>query len=70
VRGDKIEKLARRNNFGLLPKAGKVTEIACNEIVGTNCFGTLEENIVIGIGSHFEAARRFNHMRSVLKELK
>jgi hypothetical protein len=68
VRGDKIEKLARRNNFGLLPKAGKVTEIAGNEIVGTRCVGTLEENTVIGIGSHFEAARRFNGMRLVLKD--
>jgi hypothetical protein len=70
VRGDKIEKLTRRNNFGLLPKARKVTEIACNEIVGTSCVGTLEENTVIGIGSHFEAVRRLNEMHLVLKKLK
>jgi hypothetical protein len=70
VRGDKIEKLARRNDFGLLPKAGKVTEIACNEIVGASCVGTLEGNIVKGIGPHFESARRFNEMGLVLKELK
>jgi hypothetical protein len=69
VRGDKIEKLARRNNFGLLPKARKVTEIACDEIVGTSCVGTLEENIVIGVGSHFAAARSSNEMRLALKEL-
>ena len=70
MRGDEIGKLARRNHFGLLRKAGKVTEIAGNEIVGTSCVGTLEENIVIGIGSHFAAARRFNPMLLVLKELK
>jgi hypothetical protein len=53
-----------------LQKAGKVKEIACNEIVGTSCVGTREENIVIGIGSRFASARRFNAMRLVLKESK
>jgi hypothetical protein len=63
VRGDKIENSREETILLCFQKRGKVTEIACNEIVGTSCVGTVEENIVIGIGSHFEKARRFNEMR-------
>jgi hypothetical protein len=44
-----------KKRFWFAYKSWEVTEIARNQIVGTSCVGTLKENIVIGIASHFEA---------------
>ncbi len=70
MRGNKADKLPRRDDLCVLPERREVPPIARDEIVGTSSIGTLDKDVVIRIARHFEAAGRRNHVAVVFNQLK
>ncbi len=70
MRGDDIDELAGRDDFGFLPELGKMALVAGDEVVGTGGIGTFEEDIVGGIGSDLKGLRGRDEVGAVSDELK
>ena len=70
MRGDDIDELAARDDFGFLPELGKMALVAGDEIVGAGSIGAFEEDIVAGIGSDLKGLRGRDEVGAVSDELK
>jgi len=58
------------DDFGFLPKFGKVALVAGYEIVRAGGIGAFEEDVVGGVGGDLQRLRGGDEMGAVLKELK
>ena len=69
VRGHHAEKFTGRNNLGSFPKAREVPHVSGDEIVCSGSIRAFHKDVVVGINSNPELARRGNELSAVLYEL-
>src|SRR5208337_670822 len=70
MRGNQADKLARRDDLGILPERREMLTITSDQKVGTSRIGALDKDVVVWIARHLDWTRRGNHMAVVLDELK